>query len=198
MRAAGNAPVLPPGFSYQPQALSFDKSIALYQALSQSLAWQQNSIRLFGKSHTLPRLELFIADPDVRYSYSGKVLNNAPWPPMLLGIRNTLEQRFGQLFNAVLANYYRDGQDTMGWHSDDEPELGAQPLIVSLSLGASRKFKIRDKHSKAVTDLMLETGSLLVMQGNSQRDYQHALPKQAKVHQGRINLTFRSVGNTSA
>ncbi|MEJ6475119.1 alpha-ketoglutarate-dependent dioxygenase AlkB [Pseudoalteromonas piscicida] len=196
MRAVDKARNLPTGFSYQPQAISFDKSLALYDALLASVPWQQNTITLFGKTHQTPRLERFIADPDVRYSYSGKLLENAPWPPMLLGIRATLEQRFNVTFNAVLANFYRDGQDSMGWHSDDEPELGPTPVIASLSLGATRKFKIRHKSNQSVTDILLETGSLLVMQGDSQRDYQHALPKQAKVTQGRINLTFRSVGNT--
>ncbi|PCK32012.1 alpha-ketoglutarate-dependent dioxygenase AlkB family protein [Pseudoalteromonas piscicida] len=196
MRAVDKARNLPTGFSYQPQAISFDKSLALYDALLASVPWQQNTITLFGKTHQTPRLERFIADPGVRYSYSGKLLENAPWPPMLLGIRATLEQRFNVTFNAVLANFYRDGQDSMGWHSDDEPELGPTPVIASLSLGATRKFKIRHKSNQSVTDILLETGSLLVMQGDSQRDYQHALPKQAKVTQGRINLTFRSVGNT--
>lgn len=196
MRAVDKARNLPSGFSYQAQAISFDKSLALYNVLLNSLAWQQNTITLFGKTHQTPRLERFVADPDVYYSYSGKRLENAPWPSVLLGIRQTLERRFNIPFNAVLANFYRNGQDSMGWHSDDEPELGLTPIIASLSLGATRKFKIRHKVSHCVTDILLETGSLLVMQGDSQRDYQHALPKQAKVTQGRINLTFRSVGNT--
>lgn len=196
MRAVDKARNLPSGFSYQAQAISYDKSLALYNVLLNSLAWQQNTITLFGKTHQTPRLERFIADPDVHYSYSGKRLENAPWPSVLLGIRQTLERRFNIPFNAVLANFYRNGQDSMGWHSDDEPELGLTPIIASLSLGATRKFKIRHKVSHCVTDILLETGSLLVMQGDSQRDYQHALPKQAKVTQERINLTFRSVGNT--
>ncbi|AXQ97082.1 alpha-ketoglutarate-dependent dioxygenase AlkB [Pseudoalteromonas piscicida] len=196
MRAVDKARNLPSGFSYQAQAISFDKSLALYNVLLNTVAWQQNTITLFGKTHQTPRLERFIADPDVRYSYSGKLLENAPWPSVLLGIRQALERRFNIPFNAVLANFYRNGQDSMGWHSDDEPELGLTPTIASLSLGATRKFKIRQKVSHSVTDILLETGSLLIMQGDSQRDYQHALPKQAKVTQGRINLTFRSVGNT--
>ncbi|ASD66158.1 alpha-ketoglutarate-dependent dioxygenase AlkB family protein [Pseudoalteromonas piscicida] len=196
MRAVDKARNLPSGFSYRAQAISFDKSLALYNVLLNTVAWQQNTITLFGKTHQTPRLERFIADPDVRYSYSGKLLENAPWPSVLLGIRQALERRFNIPFNAVLANFYRNGQDSMGWHSDDEPELGLTPTIASLSLGATRKFKIRQKVSHSVTDILLETGSLLIMQGDSQRDYQHALPKQAKVTQGRINLTFRSVGNT--
>ncbi|GEK08195.1 alpha-ketoglutarate-dependent dioxygenase AlkB family protein [Pseudoalteromonas peptidolytica] len=195
MRAVDNARNLPSGFSYQPSAISFEKSLALYDALCSTIPWQQNTITLFGKTHKIPRLERFIADPGMRYSYSGKLLDSAPWPGILQGIRKTLERRFDVSFNALLANYYRDGQDSMGWHSDDEPELGATPVIASLSLGATRKFKIRHKNTHEVTDIFLETGSLLMMQGNSQRDYQHALPKQAKVTQGRINLTFRSVGN---
>ncbi|WP_440055334.1 alpha-ketoglutarate-dependent dioxygenase AlkB family protein [Pseudoalteromonas sp. T1lg65] len=194
MRAQGNARNLPVGFSFQADAISYDKSIALYEHLKTELGWQSNTITVFGKTHVIPRLEYFTADQNVAYSYSGKALVPRPWPAALMGIRARISERYGCHFNAALINYYRNGEDCMGWHSDDEPELGPAPLIVSLSLGATRRFKIRHKLTKQVTDLDLTTGSMLVMSGQSQQLYQHSVPRQKKVHQGRINITFRSVG----
>ncbi|WP_105167563.1 alpha-ketoglutarate-dependent dioxygenase AlkB family protein [Pseudoalteromonas sp. T1lg23B] len=189
--------LLPSGFDYHPGVISLEKSIALYDYLCEQLAWQQPSIQVFGKYHTIPRKQCFIADDDVRYSYSKQVLDNTPWPASLLAMRRRLQRVYGYEFNALLANWYRDGQDKMGWHSDDEAELGNEPCIVSISLGAARKFKIKHKVTGHQYQVLLQSGSALVMHGDSQQLYQHALPAQARVSGGRINLTFRTVGQAS-
>ncbi|MBQ4813580.1 alpha-ketoglutarate-dependent dioxygenase AlkB [Pseudoalteromonas luteoviolacea] len=189
-----NKECLPEGFQYFPHGISFDKSLALYDYLCGHLPWQQPEIRVYGKLHRIPRLQCFIADQNANYGYSGKQLDSCEWLPVLSSIRARLQQQYGQSFNALLLNWYRDGQDTMGWHSDDERELGNEPMIVSVSLGASRLFKIRDKVTRETYSILLETGSFLMMSGRSQHDFEHSLPKQAKVSQGRINLTFRTVG----
>ncbi|TMP38638.1 alpha-ketoglutarate-dependent dioxygenase AlkB family protein [Pseudoalteromonas rubra] len=190
----GQTPQLPPGFEFLPTCIGFEKSLSLYEHLATTLSWQQPSITLFGRTSPIPRLQCFIADPSVSYGYSGTQLNNTPWPDVLRAMRSRLKREYGQDFNALLVNWYRDGQDSMGWHSDDEAELGLNPTIFSLSLGATRAFKIRDKQTRETVTLPLSTGSGLLMTGRSQHDYQHALPKQAGVTQGRINLTFRTVG----
>ncbi|KZN61002.1 hypothetical protein N473_23490 [Pseudoalteromonas luteoviolacea CPMOR-1] len=189
-----NKECLPEGFTYFPQVISFDKSLALYEHLTTSLPWQQPKIQVYGKYHLIPRLQCFVADPSVHYGYSGKSLDNVPWLPALAAMRQRLKNQYDNDFNALLVNWYRDGMDTMGWHSDDEKELGNKPLIASVSLGAPRMFKIRHRQTRKVTSFVLETGSLLIMSGDSQHDYEHSLPKQTKVKQGRINLTFRTVG----
>lgn len=184
---------LPEGFSYQAKALSAQKSLDLFYYLQQHLNWQQPSIKVYGKSHVIPRLQCFIADPKVNYGYSGSQLIVEPWPAVLDAMRKRLTAQLQIPFNALLVNLYRDGQDCMGWHSDDEKELGQQPTIASISLGAERKFKIKHKHTNEQHDLILQSGSCLIMNGHSQRDYQHCLPKQQRLKHPRINLTFRSI-----
>jgi alkylated DNA repair dioxygenase AlkB len=134
-----------------------------------------------------------MGDKATGYRYSNQLFMPEPWQASVLNLKNTLNARFGTQFNAVLLNWYRNGEDKMGWHADDEPELGFSPTIASITLGAARKFKIRENTSKSVTDLHLAHGSCLLMAGHSQRDYQHSLPVQKRVLEGRINLTFRSV-----
>ncbi|KAF7772211.1 hypothetical protein PCIT_a2236 [Pseudoalteromonas citrea] len=186
--------LLPHGFDYIKSVMSDSKGIALYEHLAAHLNWQQPQIQVFGKLHHIPRLQSFIADNDVNYSYSKQALSPERWPSVLNDMRIRLQNTYGHTFNALLVNWYRDGKDCMGWHSDDETELGINPFIVSISLGAARKFVIKEKSSKKTYDLMLENGSGLLMHSNSQSHYQHALPKQMRVKGGRINLTFRSVG----
>jgi len=188
-------PDLPEGFNYFPDLISFQKGLDLYEHLTTNLKWQQPLIKVFGKTHPIPRLQSFVADEGVQYAYSNHVLENQEWTQALLLMRKKLQQHYDQSFNALLLNWYRDGQDTMGWHSDDEAELGLDPLIISISLGAARKFKIKNKRSGEQWSLLLEHGSCLVMSGNSQQAFQHSLPKQMKVKKGRINLTFRSIVN---
>ncbi|BBN80692.1 DNA methylase [Pseudoalteromonas sp. A25] len=195
MTSSQSEQLLPPGFDYYPQVMSLSKSISLYSYLCHQLEWQQPSIQVYGKHHRIPRMQCFIADKDVSYGYSKQTLANTPWPEPLLAMRRRLQQTYGHEFNALLANWYRNGHDKMGWHSDDEAELGPQPCIVSISLGAARKFKIKHKVTGTQQEILLKSGSCLVMHGDSQLYYQHALPVQAKVTGGRINLTFRTVGH---
>ena len=186
--------LLPHGFDYIKHVMSYRKGMALYEYLVTNLNWQQPQIQVFGKLHRIPRLQSFIADNNVNYSYSKQTLCSERWPSVLDDMRMRLQKTYGYRFNALLVNWYRDGNDCMGWHSDDEPELCINPFIVSISLGASRKFVIKEKTSKTTYNILLENGSGLLMHSTSQSDYQHALPKQTRVKGGRINLTFRSVG----
>ncbi len=135
-----------------------------------------------------------MGEPGVVYSYSGMRHEPQPWPDLLRPIRDRLVRETGVAFNSVLANLYRDGRDCMGWHSDDEPELGMRPVIASLSLGATRRFVLkhrRDPERKLAFDL--SHGSLLVMRDDTQEDYRHALPRTSKPVGPRINLTFRRI-----
>ena len=184
---------LPDGFSYQANALSAQKSLELFYFLQQQLNWQQPAIKVYGKSHVIPRLQCFIADQNVNYGYSGSKLIVEPWPEVLDAMRVRLSRTLQIPFNALLVNLYRDGHDCMGWHSDDEKELGEQPTIASVSLGAERVFKIRHKYKNEQYSTVLQSGSCLIMNGFSQRDYQHSLPKQQRLKHPRINLTFRSI-----
>ena len=170
---------------------------ALQQQLTETLPWSIHRIRLFGRWVDSPRLSCWIGDPQAVYRYSGQTFAPHPWTQALAALRDRLREELGVPFNSVLANLYRDGRDAMGWHSDDEPELGAEPVIASLSLGAARRFVLRRRDDHAVKQvLVLEPGSLLVMRGVSQRDWQHALPRTAKPVGPRINLTFRRIFDT--
>jgi len=177
-----------------PGWLSSAEADAWFQALMEATPWEVHRIRLFGRWVDSPRLSCWIGDPDARYRYSGADFQPHPWPQVLVPVRQALEQTSGARFNSVLLNRYRDGQDSMGWHSDDEPELGPSPVIASLSLGAARRFLLRrrDAHARKM-EYRLGHGDLLVMAGQTQRFYQHALPKMARVQGERINLTFRGI-----
>lgn len=192
-RANANPYQLPNGFSYQAGAISAQKSLNLFYYLQANLNWQQPNIPVFGKTNPIPRLQCFIADSNVNYGYSGTQLVVESWPEVLDTMRKRIAGQFNIPFNALLVNLYRDGHDCMGWHSDDEQELGVDPTIVSISLGAERVFKIQHKQTKAITNLKLESGSCLVMSGQSQQLYSHALPKQLSLKHPRINLTFRYI-----
>lgn len=156
--------------------------------------WQHVPIRIFGREVMQPRFTAWHGDAGAAYTYSGRLHVPAPWSPALTDLRRQVETATGQDFNAVLLNWYRNGQDSMGWHSDDEAELGHEPVIASLSLGASRKFVLRQKSAHAVrVEAMLGHGALLVMRGQTQRNWQHALPRTRRVPTHRINLTFRKI-----
>ncbi len=164
----------------------------LQQALQAEIPWETHRIRMFGNWVDSPRLSCWIGDPEARYRYSGAEFVPHPWPLQLSALRDRLQLEGVGRFNSVLLNRYRGGTDYMGWHSDDEPELGPAPLIASLSLGAARRFLLRrrdDPTRKA--EFLLGHGDLLLMGGQTQRYYQHALPKMARVQGERINLTFR-------
>ncbi len=182
---------LPPGFDYR--AAYLDDPERLFAELRDGLDWRQQAITLYGREVMQPRLIDWYADPPVRYSYSGITLGPRAWPEILQGLRRRLEAEFGQRFNSVLCNLYRDGRDSMGWHADDEPELGPNPAIASLSLGAERRFRIRPRSGGESVGIDLGSGSLLLMDGRSQHEYQHAVTKTRRAVGPRINLTFRRV-----
>ncbi len=150
---------------------------------------------MFGRSVAIPRLQAFMGDDQISYRYSGLNLITKPWHPAVLELRNLLKAETGIEFNVVLLNLYRNGQDSMGWHSDDEPELGDNPVIASISLGAKRRFLLRstDKSNPEKSELALNSGSLLWMGTGVQQNWQHSLPKTKVCHQPRINLTFRRI-----
>ena len=192
-RPNANPQLLPNGFSYQSKALSAQKSLDLFYYLQQNLCWQQPNVTVYNKTGPIPRLQCFISENNIEYGYSHSKLIVEPWPDVLLAMRKRLERHLNQPLNSLLVNYYRDGNDTMGWHSDDEAELGHQPTIVCISLGAERVLKLKHKASNKVTNLKLHSGSCLIMSGNSQRDYQHAIAKQTTLAHPRISLTFRLI-----
>lgn len=149
-------------------------------------------MRFGGREVLQPRLTAWWGDAGASYVYSG--IRNEPrsWPEWMLGLRNQIEQWIGVCFNSCLGNLYRDGRDSVALHADDEPELGPEPTIASLSLGASRNFQLRHA-TAAPIDLMLDDGDLLVMSGPMQREWKHAVPKMTRVIAPRVNLTFRWV-----
>ena len=187
-----------------PQWLDTAEADALFAELRQAIAWETHRIRLFGRELASPRLSCWICDPGATYTYSRSRFEPRPWPPALAAVRVRVEQVCGARFNSVLANLYRDGQDSMGWHSDDEPELGARPVIAALSLGAARRFRFRRRRARGepaqpgdTFELALPHGSLLRMAGATQRLYRHDLPRVRGLAAARINLTFRRI-DTSA
>jgi len=170
--------------------LSAPDSQALYETLQASAPWQQARIKLFGRDVASPRLSAWFGTSP--YTYSNLTWPARPWPADLARIRTIAEALAETRFNGVLVNLYRDGRDGMGWHSDDERELGPEPVIASYTLGASRRFIMRHKGNKSEKiELALPHGSLLVMRGATQRYWQHAVPKTKKPVAPRINLTFR-------
>ena len=163
------------------------------------MPFQPFSIKIYGKETPIPRLQSWHGDENVAYQYSGKTLTTEPWTPALLKLKTELEtfckNRLGDIrFNSVLCNLYRDGQDSMGWHSDDEPELGKNPIIASVSLGETRPFKLQHKKDKTLKwQVPLEHGGLLIMAGETQHYWRHHIPKSQRPLKPRINLTFRWV-----
>ncbi|MGR8953114.1 MAG: alpha-ketoglutarate-dependent dioxygenase AlkB family protein [Gammaproteobacteria bacterium] len=158
-----------------------------------TLAWQEESIFIFGKWCKVPRLMCWYGDPGAVYNYSGVIHRPLPWTVELSAVKSRVEAVCNGIFNSVLANLYRDGRDSMGYHADDEKELGINPVIASLSLGDERVFRLRHKKRRANLDLVLAHGDLLVMAGTLQHHWVHALPKSRKVKNPRINLTFRRI-----
>jgi len=156
--------------------------------------WQQPQLQLYGRKVVLPRLVAWYGDAEASYRYSGLTHRPLPWTPLLTQIRARLVAAVGQPLNGLLLNYYRDGQDSMGWHSDDEAELGRNPLVASLNLGGSRRFDLRRKgHSRIEYSLLLNHGSLLVMGGPTQHYWQHQVAKTRSPCAPRLNLTFRLI-----
>lgn len=155
--------------------------------------WPDNRYVFAGRQFILPRLQTWHADAGIRYSYSNNLLVTRPWTASLLAMRAEVERRLAYRFNSVLVNYYRDGDDFVGWHADNEPELGESPLIASLSFGAARPLAFRHKISGESDHLILPSGSLLLMRPPFQTHWQHSVPRDQRIGTARINLTFRKV-----
>lgn len=180
-------------------AMALPTADSCWAALLSETPWQQDWITLYGKRHPLPRLTAWYGDAGTIYTYSGITMQPQAWTPTLLALKTALERVAQTAFNSVLLNYYRTGQDSMGWHSDDEPELGPNPIIASLSLGGTRRFVLRHRCDRTVekVEFALGHGSLLIMQGTTQHFWQHQVPKTAKPTAPRINLTFRAIHHNS-
>ena len=161
--------------------------------LTDSIAWSNDTVKMFGKTLTLNRKSAWYGDSGAAYSYSGIRREPLQWTEELLMIKKSCEEVSNATFNSVLCNYYHDGKDGMGWHCDDERELGKEPIIASVSFGAERIFAFKHRNSKERINIRLEHGSMLIMRGQTQHSWQHALPKSKKVHTPRINLTFRNI-----
>ena len=164
----------------------------LMARLVEQTAWRAETVVVYGKRHLQPRLTAWHGD--AAYTYSGLTLAPVPFSPLLQTLRSAVESVTGRRYNSVLLNYYRDGRDSMGMHSDDEPELGPAPAIASLSLGAMRTFILRHKQTGQTVKLNLADGSLLLMAGALQRHWLHGINKTARPVAPRLNLTFRYIG----
>ncbi|MGB0166899.1 MAG: alpha-ketoglutarate-dependent dioxygenase AlkB family protein [Luteibaculum sp.] len=163
----------------------------LFNALLKGESWQQMPIKLFGKTFLQPRLIRFFAEPGISYSYSKTALKPEEFPSQLAQLKKRIESDFQLRFNCCLGNLYRDGQDSMGLHADNELELGNNPAIASYSLGADRDFVLKHNTQPKQHKIKLKPNSLLLMLGPTQHHWKHALPKRKNVTEARINLTFR-------
>jgi alkylated DNA repair dioxygenase AlkB len=177
---------------YTPSLFDCIESEHLFKELLSSTPWENDEVLFFGQRRVLSRKVAWMGDAGFTYSYSGTSKTASPWTPPLQRIREQVETRCGQEFNSCLLNLYHDGSEGMGWHSDDEKTLGRNPVIASVSFGAERPFRFKHRVTKEVVPLILENGSLLVMKGETQHHWVHALPKTKKITSPRINLTFRT------
>ena len=170
----------------------------LFYNLVTELPWQEDIVTLFGKTHVTTRQIVWMGDSDIDYQYSGHTRQTIPWTDTVFHVKHHIEQKLLDLgidanFNSCLLNYYPSGEDGMGYHADNERELGKQPVIASLSLGATRKFVFKHKKTQDKVELYLESGQLIVMHGDTQSFWKHSITKTKKVTTGRISLTFRQI-----
>ncbi|WP_295851333.1 alpha-ketoglutarate-dependent dioxygenase AlkB [uncultured Xylophilus sp.] len=178
---------------FAPQWVPADQAAEWFARLRDDTVWTQPSTRVYARTVPVPRRLAWVGD--VGYGYSGLRHDAAPWTPLLAAIRARVEAACGQSFNGLLLNYYRDGRDRMGWHSDDESVLGRNPVIASLNLGGTRRFDLRRRGEHRIAhSIDLGPGSLLVMGGATQHHWQHQIARTAKEVLPRINLTFRRIG----
>ena len=175
-----------------------DYPSALYYALLTTLPWQPDIVTLFGKTHVTTRQIVWMGDSDASYQYSGHTRQAIAWTDSVFHVKHHVEQQLLKIgihanFNSCLLNYYPSGDEGMGYHSDDEKELGHQPIIASLSMGATRKFVFKHKKTQDKIELYLESGQLIVMHGDTQNFWKHTITKTKTVDEGRISLTFRQM-----
>lgn len=181
-------------FEYYPSFLTEEKANLLYDKLLNDIPWKQDDITIFGKTHLQPRLTALYGNEGKPYSYSNIVMQPHPWNTTLMYIKNEIEELTQLKFTTVLLNLYRNENDSNGWHSDNEKELGRNPNIASLSLGENRLFQLKHIEKKeAKQNIILSNGSLLVMKQGSQIHYKHQVPKATTPKKSRINLTFRTI-----
>lgn len=179
---------------YYPNLFDEKESDLLLKELIKTTKWQQDIITVFNKNHLQPRLTAFYGNDGKPYSYSNVTMKPHFFTPMLSKIKHFVEAETNTNFNAVLLNYYRNGNDSMGWHSDNEKELGENPIIASVTFGAERIFQL--KHNTIIglkQNIKLESGSLLLMKGSTQHFWKHQIPKTTKPVGERLNLTFRLI-----
>lgn len=179
---------------YYPNFFDLDKSNMLFEKLLSEIPWQQDDIKVFGKLHPQPRLTALFGNEGKPYSYSNIIMQPHPWNPLLMFIKNEIEEVSTENFTTVLLNLYRNGKDSNGWHADNEKELGRNPVIASVSFGAERSFLLQHNTiADAKLKIALGNGSLLLMKGETQHFWKHQIPKTAKPIGPRINLTFRII-----
>ncbi len=181
---------------FYPAFFTQAESDAYLDDLTHHIAWKQETINILGAAVPIPRLTAWYGDEGNSYRWSGITQHPHPWTPTLLRMKVRIEQAAGVSFNSVLLNLYRDGRDSVAWHSDDEPELGRNPVIASVSFGAERRFQFKHKHNPDLRQAIdLTHGSLLLMRGTTQHFWKHQIPKTKQPCGARINLTFRTIGD---
>lgn len=179
---------------YYPHFFDKNEGDAIFAQLTAEIPWQQDDIKVFGKTHPQPRLTALFGNEGKPYSYSNIKMQPHPWNLLLQKIKSYVESVSEATFTTVLLNLYRDGKDSNGWHADNEKELGTNPVIASLSFGAERTFQLKHSTDKSQKkSIVLEHGSLLLMKGTTQHFWKHQIPKTLKPIGSRINLTFRFI-----
>jgi len=178
---------------YHEQVISDEQTKQLYDDLLNNINWENERIVMFGKEIITKRKVAFYSDSSIAYRYSSKTKIGLPWEDTLITLKNIVESITKESYNACLLNLYHNGEESMGWHSDNEKEIVTNSSIASLSIGASRKFSFKHKATKETISIQLGNGSLLVMKGTIQSHWWHALTKSKKVTEPRINLTFRQM-----
>ncbi len=178
---------------YNPALLDKKQASAYFDRLLQEINWKQDEVIIYGRHIVTSRMTAWYADDYYTYTYSRVARQAMLWTPLLRELKQLVEATTGQTFNACLLNLYHSGSESLGWHSDDEPSLQRAGMIASLSLGAERKFMFKHKRTAEKVALLLESGSLLRMQGDTQQHWLHSLPKTRLVSRPRINLTFRQM-----
>ena len=178
---------------YYPDFFSLAKANQLFLKLQNEIPWQQDNITVYGKTYLQPRLTALFGDQGKPYKYSNIVMEPHHWSPLILIIKEEIEKICNENFTSVLLNFYRNGQDSNGWHADNENELGENPIIASVSLGAERVFQLKHNKLELKQNIVLHHGSLLIMKGTTQHFWKHQIPKTKKEIDSRINLTFRII-----
>ena len=178
---------------YHENVISDEQIKLLYEELLNNINWENERVVMFGKEIITKRKVAFYSDESIVYTYAGKTKIGLPWKDPLILLKNIIESKTKEKYNACLLNLYHNGEEAMGWHSDNEKEIVANSSIASLSIGASRKFSFKHKVTKETISIQLENGSLLEMKGTIQSHWLHALPKSKKITESRINLTFRQM-----